>query len=58
MTAISSQFLAAAVVRVERMSFSDRERLADEVYARQPNLLASVLSFNSSEPPMSKWRSC
>ena len=43
MTAISSQFLVAAVVRVERMSFSERERLADEVYARQPNLLASVI---------------
>jgi hypothetical protein len=43
MTAISSQLLVAAVVRVERMSFAERERLADEVYKRQPNLLASVV---------------
>ena len=43
MTAISSQLLAAAVVRVERMSFNERERLADEVHERQPNLLASVV---------------
>jgi len=43
MSAISSRLLVAAVVRVERMSFSERERLAEEVYARQPNLLASVV---------------
>ncbi len=32
-----------AVLRVERMSFKERERLADEIHARQPNLLYSVL---------------
>ncbi|WP_232834294.1 hypothetical protein [Rhodoferax ferrireducens] len=32
-----------AVLRVERMSFKDRERLAEEIHARQPNLFFSVL---------------
>lgn len=41
--AISIQSLVTAVVRVERMTFNERERLADEVYAHQPNLLASVV---------------
>jgi hypothetical protein len=43
MSAISSQSLVSAVLRVERMTFNERERLADEVYARQPNLFASVV---------------
>ena len=34
MTIISSQLPVAAVVRIERMSFSERERLAEEVCAR------------------------
>ena len=40
---ISSRNLVDAVLRVERMSFTERERLADEVHARQPNLFYSVL---------------
>ena len=40
---ISSRNLVDAVLRVERMSFTERERLADEVCARQPNLFASVI---------------
>lgn len=32
-----------AVLRVERMSFKERERLADEIHDRQPNLFFSVL---------------
>ena len=40
---ISSRNLVDAVLRVERTSFTERERLADEVHARQPNLLYSVL---------------
>ena len=43
MTSISSQTLVDAVLRVERMTFQDRERLAEEVHARQPNLFFSVL---------------
>ena len=40
---ISSRNLVDAVLRVERMSFTERERLAHEVCARQPNLFASVI---------------
>ena len=43
MASISSRTLVDAVLRVERMSFAERERLADEVHARQPNLFFSVL---------------
>ena len=43
MASISSRHLADAVLRVESMSFAERERLANEVYARQPNLFASVI---------------
>ena len=43
MASISSRNLVDAVLRVGRMSFTERERLADEVHARQPNLFYSVL---------------
>ena len=43
MATISSRSLVDAVLHVERMSFAERERLADEVHARQPNLFYSVL---------------
>ena len=43
MASISSRNLVDAVLRVERMSFQDRERLAEEIHARQPNLFFSVL---------------
>ena len=43
MASISSRNLVDAVLRVERMSFAERERLADEIHARQPNLFFSVL---------------
>ena len=43
MASISSRNLARAVLRVEAMSFQERDRLADEVHARQPNLFYSVL---------------
>ena len=43
MASISSRNLVDAVLRVERMTFEERERLADEVHARQPNLFYSVL---------------
>jgi hypothetical protein len=43
MTAISSQLLVRAVLAVDGMTFQEREKLADEVYARQPNLLASII---------------
>lgn len=45
MTAISSQLLVDAVLCVERMSFNERERLADELHAQQPNLFFSVLAL-------------
>jgi len=43
MTSISSRLLVEAVLRVERMTFKERERLAEEIHARQPNLFFSVL---------------
>jgi len=43
MASISFRNLVDAVLRVERMRVEERERLADEVYARQPNLFASVI---------------
>ena len=43
MTAISSQLLAKAAVRFERMTFQQREKLADEVYNNQRNILASIV---------------
>lgn len=45
MTAISSQILVDAMLGVERMSFNEREQLADEVHAKQPNLFFSVLAL-------------
>ena len=45
MAAISSQLLVEAVLCVERMSFNERERLADEVHAQQPNLFFSMLAL-------------
>ena len=46
MASISSRNLVDAVLRVEGMSFAQRERLADEVHARQPNLFYSVLALH------------
>ena len=43
MASISSRNLVDAVLRVERMTLQGRERLADEVHSRQPNLLYAVL---------------
>ena len=43
MASISSRNLVDAVLRVERMSFQERERLAEEVHAEQPKLFYSVL---------------
>jgi hypothetical protein len=43
MSSITSRLLVDAVLRVERMSFKEREQLADEIHARQPNLFFSVL---------------
>jgi cell division protein ZapA (FtsZ GTPase activity inhibitor) len=41
--AISQAALTQAAVSVLRMSFAEREQLADEIYLQQPNLLASVV---------------
>lgn len=35
--------LGDAVIRFERMTLAERERLADDIHALQPNLLYSVL---------------
>lgn len=43
MGAISSRILGDAALLLEFMSFAERERLADEVHDRQPNLFHSVL---------------
>ncbi len=43
MASISSRNLVDAVLRVDQMTFQDREWLAQEIHARQPNLFFSVL---------------
>lgn len=43
MSELSQAQVVQAVVSVERMSAAQRVQLADEIYLRQPNLLASVL---------------
>ena len=43
MSAISQAVLANAAIAVEAMGMNRRGALADEVFAHQPNLLASVL---------------
>jgi hypothetical protein len=43
MTGITQAVLGKAALVVERMSMTERVELADEVFARQPNLLASVV---------------
>lgn len=40
MASITSGKLVDAVLRVERMSFQDRQQLAEEILAAQPNLFA------------------
>lgn len=45
MTSISSRILVEAVLRFDCMTFQDRERLAEEIHARQPNLFFSVLAL-------------
>lgn len=43
MSELSQAQVAQAVAAVERMSAHERVQLADEIYLRQPHLLASVL---------------
>jgi hypothetical protein len=43
MTLISQAVLARATIDVNGMSAAQKVRLADEIYIRQPNLLASIL---------------
>jgi hypothetical protein len=43
MTCITQAFLCEATLAVDRMGIAERLRLADEVFAHQPNLLASVV---------------
>lgn len=43
MTSITQAVLCEAALVVDRMGVPDRLRLADEVFAHQPNLLASVV---------------
>ena len=43
MPSISGRLLADAVLRVQRMSFNERDRLVDEIHDRQPNLFFTVL---------------
>jgi hypothetical protein len=45
MTSISNRLLVDAVLCVERMAFKERERLAEEIHDRQPNLFFSVLAL-------------
>ena len=43
MTAISLSELATAAIAVRRMNLQQRMQLTDEIHARQPQLLASIL---------------
>ena len=43
MVSISSRNFVDAVLRVERVSFAQRRRLAEEVHSRQPSLFYLVL---------------
>ena len=45
MASISTRNLVDAVLCVEQMSFQERERLAEEIHAGQPNLFYSVLAL-------------
>jgi hypothetical protein len=47
MPAITNEVLGNAVIAVRKMDLHQRERLADEIHARQPNLLYAVLSVRS-----------
>lgn len=54
MTVISQPVLVEAVRCVEHMSVKARERLADEIYLRQPHLLASVLVLHQFGVPLAQ----
>jgi len=43
MSRISRQALVSAVVKVQSMSVKEKEQLADDVFRKQPHLLASCL---------------
>lgn len=45
MALITQTVLAKATIAVNGMGQAERVRLADEVFAHQPNLLASVLAL-------------
>lgn len=43
MPSITNELLVGAAIDVGRMTSNERERLADEIHAQQPNLLYSVI---------------
>jgi hypothetical protein len=43
MPSITNELIVGAAIDVERMTLKDRECLADEIHARQPNLLYSAI---------------
>ena len=47
MTSISSELIVDAAIGVECMTLKERECLADEIHARQPNLLYSVIVLHA-----------
>lgn len=51
---ISLEHLATAVRTVRSMSLQQKEKLADEVFAHQPNLLASVIAQQRLGVPYEK----
>jgi hypothetical protein len=52
MPSISSALLLDAALRVQRMSFGEREQLAEEIHTRQPNLFFSVLALQGFDAPL------
>lgn len=43
MASITNELIVGAAIDVERMTLHEREHLADEIHARQPNLFYSVI---------------
>src|ERR1035437_685870 len=47
MTVITKEILSSAIVDIGAMNLRQREQLTDEIHAKQPQLLASVLALRS-----------
>lgn len=55
MTLITQTVLAEAAITVNGMGMAERVRLADEVFAHQPNRLPPSWSCSAWEPVSRRW---